>query len=130
MFEKWATFQPGIEYWMRGEIEDGEFAVGPAHYVGPTAIVQFGKIWWSTGAYVQVNHVHSPTPVADAEPYPFGPVWVRNHRRHQLLELARAPGHRGRLSRPISGVSNTEIEPAARARATWSRSGGIGSMCV
>ena len=77
VFEKWFNIQPGIEYWMRGELEGGKFAVGPAHYVGPTAILQFGKIWWSTGAYVQVNHVNTPTPVASAEPTPFGPVWVR-----------------------------------------------------
>jgi hypothetical protein len=77
VFEKWFNIQPGIEYWMRGELEDGKFAVGPAHYVGPTAILQFGKVWWSTGAYVQVNHVSTPTPVAGAEPTPFGPVWVR-----------------------------------------------------
>ncbi|HVT08492.1 MAG TPA: hypothetical protein VHO67_13615 [Polyangia bacterium] len=77
VFEKWFNVQPGIEYWMRGELEDGKFTVGPAHYLGPTAIVQFGKIWWSTGAYLQVNHVHAPTPVAGVEDTPFGPFWVR-----------------------------------------------------
>jgi hypothetical protein len=77
VLERWVTVQPGIEYWMRGEIADGKFALGPEHFLGPTAILQFGKIWWSTGAYVHLNHVHTPTPTASAEPDPFGPVWIR-----------------------------------------------------
>jgi hypothetical protein len=77
VFEKWFNFQPGIEYWMHGEIEDGEFELGPDHFLGPTAILQFGKIWWSTGAYVHVNKVHTPAPAMSAEGDPFGPLWVR-----------------------------------------------------
>ncbi len=77
VFEKWFNFQPGIEYWMHGEIEHGEFELGPDHFLGPTAILQFGKIWWSTGAYVHLNQVNTPTPGMGAEAAPFGPVWVR-----------------------------------------------------
>lgn len=77
VFEKWFNFQPGIEYWMHAEIENGDFALGPDHFLGPTAILQFGKIWWSTGAYLRVNHVHTPAPMPGAEGDPFGPVWVR-----------------------------------------------------
>jgi hypothetical protein len=77
VYERWFNFQPGIEYWMHGEMENGEFEFGPDHFLGPTAILQFGKIWWSTGAYVHLNQVHTPAPVAGAEADPFGPVWVR-----------------------------------------------------
>ena len=77
VFEKWFNFQPGIEYWMHGEIENGEFELGPDHFLGPTAILQFGKVWWSTGAYVHLNQVHTPAPAMGAEGNPFGPVWVR-----------------------------------------------------
>lgn len=77
VWEKSFTIQPGIEYWMHAEIEHGDFSLGPDHFLGPTAILQFGKVWWSTGAYVHLNRVHTPVPVAGAEGDPFGPVWVR-----------------------------------------------------
>jgi hypothetical protein len=77
VLEKWFVIQPGLEYWMRAEIEEGSFTLGPEHFFGPTAMLQFGKVWWSTGAYVHVNHVGTPALAAGAEPNPFGPVWIR-----------------------------------------------------
>lgn len=74
VLERWVTFQPGLEYWMRAEIEDGSFTLGPEHFLGPTAMLQFGKVWWSTGAYLRVNHLGTPEASAGD---PFGPVWVR-----------------------------------------------------
>jgi hypothetical protein len=76
VFEKWATVQPGIEYWMHGEFEGGE--LDSDHFLGPTCILQFGKIWWSTGAYVHLNKIHAPTPVAGVTGDPLdGPIWLR-----------------------------------------------------
>jgi len=77
VLERWFAFQPGIEYWMRGEIVDGSFVLGPEHFLGPTAMLQFGKIWWSTGAYVHLNQVSQPSLENGASPAAFGPIWVR-----------------------------------------------------
>jgi hypothetical protein len=77
VLERWFAFQPGLEYWMRGEIVDGSFVLGPDHFLGPTALVQFGKIWWSTGAYLHVNQLSQPPLESGAATAPFGPVWVR-----------------------------------------------------
>lgn len=77
VLEKWIAIQPGLEYWMRGEIVNGSFVLGPDHFLGPTALLQFGKIWWSTGAYLHVNQLHQPSLEAGAGPAPVGPVWIR-----------------------------------------------------
>jgi len=78
-YEVTPSFQPGFEWWMRGEypLENAPsprpFGLGPAHYVGPVALFQFGELWWSTGVYLRVNelsHTMAPGEV-------FGPVWVR-----------------------------------------------------
>ncbi len=76
VLEKWVTVQPGIEYWMRSEFDDDAF--DSDHFLGPTCPLQFGKIWWSTGAYVHLNKVHAPAPVPGVAGEPFdGPVWFR-----------------------------------------------------
>jgi hypothetical protein len=78
-YEVTPSFQPGLEWWMRGEYplsnapSPRPFGLGPAHYVGPAALFQFGKLWWSTGVYMRVNaldHVMQPGEV-------FGALWVR-----------------------------------------------------
>jgi hypothetical protein len=75
VLEKWTTAQPGIEYWMHGEHADGGgWVVGPEHYLGPTAILQFGKIWWSNGFYFRLNGLTTP-PIGSGIPY--GAVWAR-----------------------------------------------------
>jgi hypothetical protein len=76
VLEKWINVQPGIEYWMRSEFDDDAF--DSDHFLGPTCMLQFGKIWWSTGAYVHLNKVHAPAPVPGVAGEPFdGPVWFR-----------------------------------------------------
>jgi hypothetical protein len=70
VLEKWITAQPGIEYWMHAEYQGSRLSLGPDHFLGPTVILQFGKIWWSNGVYAHLN----PAPNSD----PFGgPIWVR-----------------------------------------------------
>ncbi len=68
----------GAEGWMRVEfpnpaIEPRPYALGPVGYVGPTVLLNFGKLWWSTGIYARVTDTdHTMQP---GEPY--GPVWGR-----------------------------------------------------
>jgi hypothetical protein len=67
----------GLEGWMRGEWPYGNpprvFALGPHEFVGPTFMLDFGRIWWSTGAYLRVDDInHTMTPLDN-----YGPVWVR-----------------------------------------------------
>jgi hypothetical protein len=68
----------GAEGWMRVEFPDPAphprpYAVGPAGYVGPVVLFNFGKLWWSTGIYGRVTDVdHAMQP---GEPY--GPFWGR-----------------------------------------------------
>jgi hypothetical protein len=85
-YEITPMFQPGIEYWMRAEFPDGNavpkgfsaFNLGPNHYLGPTMLLNFGKLWWSSGVYLRLNDLkRSPTvdPSVPADAY--GVVWVR-----------------------------------------------------
>ncbi len=75
VLEKWVSAQPGIEYWMRGEHADGGgWVVGPEHYLGPTVILQLGKIWWSNGFYFRLNGLTTP---AIGSGIPYGAVWAR-----------------------------------------------------
>jgi hypothetical protein len=69
----------GAEGWMRVEFPNPApsprppLALGPAVYVGPAVLFNFGKLWWSTGLYARVTEVdHTMQP---GEPY--GPVWMR-----------------------------------------------------
>jgi hypothetical protein len=78
-FEVTPTFQPGIEWWMRSEFPEENppsprpFALGPHQYVGPVVLLQFEKIWWSTGVYVRASNFNHTMEPGDA----FGAIWVR-----------------------------------------------------
>jgi hypothetical protein len=68
----------GVEGWMRGEWPDSAphprpFNLGPHEYVGPALMIDFGKLWWSTGVYVRVDDLDRSLLPADA----YGPVWAR-----------------------------------------------------
>lgn len=76
VLEKWITAQPGIEYWMHGEYVNGPgWVIKPSHYVGPTLMLQFGKIWWSSGVYLRANGLETPAPGSGD---PTGAVWARS----------------------------------------------------
>jgi hypothetical protein len=81
------VFQPGIESWMWSEFTNQPYltAAGrpggptpfnnkPNVYVGPAILLDFGKFWWSTGAYVRVTNTRE---VLDPGVDAFGPVWFR-----------------------------------------------------
>jgi hypothetical protein len=74
------VFQPGIEAWLRAEFPSPSppsrsFNLGPQVYVGPTCLLNFGKLWWSTGVYIRTtDFTHSLDPAA---PDAFGIVWAR-----------------------------------------------------
>jgi hypothetical protein len=76
VLERWIGVQPGIEYWMHAEIADGALVLGPEQYLGPTVLLQFGKLWWSTGVYVHANRPSAPRDDT-GNPY-LGPVWIRS----------------------------------------------------
>ena len=66
------AFQPGVEYWARGEFRTGVVNDQIHHFVGPTVHIDFGKLWWSLGLYVNLNNVNNTQP-GDA----YGPCWAR-----------------------------------------------------
>lgn len=67
------AFQLGLEYWARGELDTQVVNDQVHHFVGPTVHVDFGKLWWSLGAYADLTNLHDPQP-GDV----YGPVWVRS----------------------------------------------------
>lgn len=77
-YEITPSFHLGAEGWMRVEFPNPApatrpYALGPIGYVGPAVLVNFGKLWWSTGLYARVTEIdHTMQP---GEPY--GPVWAR-----------------------------------------------------
>jgi hypothetical protein len=78
-YEVAPSFQPGIEYWGRGVLGAPD-SLDPIskinnryhNFIGPTVHFDWGKIWWSLGAYADLNNFAEPQP---GEIY--GPVWVR-----------------------------------------------------
>jgi len=73
------VFQPGIEYWGRGTFfvkgATGVQADNLAYksFLGPTVHLDWGKVWWSLGVYVNLNDVGTP-----AVGSVYGPVWIRS----------------------------------------------------
>jgi hypothetical protein len=74
-------FQPGLESFLRGEIPEHSphprpFGLGPHVYLGPTVMLNFGKVWWSTGAYVRVTKFDHVLVPEDSPAY--GKFWLRS----------------------------------------------------
>jgi hypothetical protein len=81
-------FQPGIESWMWLEhtstkvtdLPGGGLPLNlrPNVYVGPAVLLNFGKLWWSTGAYLRVSSFgYSSAKEMTLGEDSFGPVWFR-----------------------------------------------------
>jgi hypothetical protein len=79
-FEVLPSFHTGLEYWMNAELPIDEatsprtFALGPHHYVGPAMLFNFGRVWWSFGAYFRLNDVARVQEPGDA----YGHLWLRS----------------------------------------------------
>jgi hypothetical protein len=70
----------GLDSWLRGEYPQHPapmtrtFGLGPAVYLGPAAMVNFGKLWWALGVYARVTDTSH-----DLQPgEPYGPIYVRS----------------------------------------------------
>lgn len=72
------AFQPGLEYWSKFKFSDEPdskrgFNDGPHHYVGPVMLFNFGRAWWSTGAYFRMSDLGHAVVPADK----YAPIWFR-----------------------------------------------------
>jgi hypothetical protein len=79
-YEITPSFHLGIDSWLRGEYPRNPkpamrtFGLGPAAYVGPAVMTNFGRLWWAVGAYVRVTDFSH-----DLQPgEPYGPIYVRS----------------------------------------------------
>jgi hypothetical protein len=68
----------GAESWMRAEYPTDApatraFNLGPHVYAGPAFLASFGRLWWSTGAYVRLTELDRATQLGDA----YGRFWFR-----------------------------------------------------
>lgn len=73
------SFFPGVEGWMRVEwpdpgIHPRPFNLGPAVYAGPTVSLNFGRFWWTTGAYLRMNDPLRSLAPGDS----YGNFWFRS----------------------------------------------------
>jgi hypothetical protein len=79
-FELSPRLHVGVDSWLRGEYPQHPapatrtFGLGPAAYLGPAVMANFGKLWWAVGAYARItDRFHDLRP---GEPY--GPIYVRS----------------------------------------------------
>ena len=78
-FEVTPTFNPGLEYWARGQLaasgetEQDRENSRVHHFLGPTSHLNFGRLGWTAGLYFNLNSMSRPQ-VGDA----YGPVWFRS----------------------------------------------------
>ncbi|HTA18593.1 MAG TPA: hypothetical protein VK989_04840 [Polyangia bacterium] len=73
----------GLEGWMRAEdkvagtivpgVQSRGWVVKPHVFVGPAFMMNFGRMWWSNGVYLQVTNLDHTQTTTDA----YGHLWVR-----------------------------------------------------
>jgi hypothetical protein len=71
-------YHVGLEGWMRSEYPTNApatrvFNLGPHAFVGPTFLANFGRLWWTTGAYARVTDTDRSVMLGDQ----YGRFWVR-----------------------------------------------------
>jgi hypothetical protein len=71
----------GAEYWARGLLHSDaaagtvdRFNDGIHHFVGPALSLNFGRVWWSLGAYARLDDLSRTSQVGDA----YGKLWARS----------------------------------------------------
>jgi len=74
------SFHLGVEYWGVTKFENdaprdtiAHFNDNYHHYVGPAVMLQFGKLWWTTGAYLRLDQMDRASVPGDV----YGHAWVR-----------------------------------------------------
>jgi hypothetical protein len=79
-YELSPAYHLGLEAWTRGEYPTNPkpasrtFGLGPHVYIGPTLLMNLGKVWWTVGVYGRVTDAsHDLLP---GEPY--GRIWARS----------------------------------------------------
>jgi hypothetical protein len=75
-------FHPGIEGWLRAEFPipapaTRPFNLGPAAYIGPTCMFDFGNFWFSTGVYLRATNLGKSFPSPGENGDTYGSVWAR-----------------------------------------------------
>jgi len=79
-FEPAAWIQPGMEYWLHAEFPEENapnpvpFGLKPHSYLGPTMLLQFGRVWWTNGFYFRVSNLNHTLEAGE----PWGNVWLRS----------------------------------------------------
>jgi hypothetical protein len=79
-FEATPAIQPGLEYWLTAEFPEEDppspkpFGLKPHSYLGPTLLLQFGKVWWTNGFYFRVSNLNHTLEAGE----PWGNVWLRS----------------------------------------------------
>jgi hypothetical protein len=63
-----------VEYPQHPKPAARTFGLGPALYVGPAVMFNFGKLWWVTGAYARVTDTSHELQPGE----PFGRLWLRS----------------------------------------------------
>jgi hypothetical protein len=87
-YEVTPVFQPGIDSWMWLEHTNSygyvpvagtptPLNLRPNVYVGPAILLNFGKFWWSTGAYLRVTNIGYQMVATQSGGDSFGAVWFR-----------------------------------------------------
>ncbi len=67
----------GIEYWLHAELGGPggtSFNAQPHHFLGPTLMVQFKRLWWSMAPYIRLDGIGRTAVRGDQ----FGRVWIRS----------------------------------------------------
>ena len=79
-YEVTPSLHVGVDSWLRGEYPQNPapskrtFGLGPQAYVGPAVMANFGKLWWSVGAYVRATEPSHHLQIGE----PYGPIYVRS----------------------------------------------------
>lgn len=63
----------GAEYWARGTLSPETINDRVHHFIGPTFHANFGTLWWTIGAYANLNNINNPE-LGEI----YGPMWLRS----------------------------------------------------
>ena len=74
------SFSVGLEYWMQAEfgVDAGgdpieAFNQAPHHFLGPTVMMNFGKLWWAVAPYIRLDDLNKASELGQE----LGHVYIR-----------------------------------------------------